>query len=359
MKKLDPDTQNWLKYEQLRDFKRKKKNSRRRSRKHAAREKYFYAVPDSFSLYDKDTANITLNFINQIRNINVEQLNMNLIIINFINTRKITAAAVICLHATISIMRRYNKDLKVKAINIRSSVEKELLKSSGFLREDINITDKDVTVPHLMPIRTGLAHDAGKSISKVVDDMNTAFYSGELDKDENLGKRDLIHQAIHEAILNVSNHAYDDYDADFVTSIGERWWVLGQQIGNQIHVLFYDYGHGIPVTLPRQKGFHKLLNLINTYLPYGNDCAMIKAATELKRSRHEAEGVEGRGTGLDRILRFARKNPRGVVWIFSNKGSYLYESYKKEGAETMYDLKSSVNGTLIQWNIELPNEEKN
>ncbi len=346
MKKINPDVQEWVIRQQRNEQKRSKKA---KHKKNIIRSHSFLA-PVDFSLYNRKSADKTLRFINKIKSFNSHDV--DLIILNFVNTTSITAAATLCLHSTVSVIKQFNKGVRFRYINVKDPLHNELLSSLGFLREDVDISDEAITIPNLLPIRTGVAHDAGHSVNKVVTDMDKTFYSGELEAD--LEKRNVVYQAIHEALLNITNHAYEDFEDKFLRLFGERWWVLGHQINDQIHIALYDLGHGIPVTLPKQSGYEKVRGIVSEFLPLGNDCAMIKAATEFRRSRYEQEG-SGRGTGLDRIMRFAKNNPQGLLWIFSNKGTYLYDNVSvNKKSETMYDSKHSINGTLIQWNISLP-----
>ena len=56
------------------------------------------------------------------------------------------------------------------------------------------------------------------------------------------------------------------------------------------------------------------------------------------------------GQGSKSIKALVDDNEQGKLWIFSNKGLLVKESAK---AGNLIELPSSIDGTLIQWNIKL------
>ena len=153
-----------------------------------------------------------------------------------------------------------------------------------------------------------------------------------------------IYDGLIEAIKNSKQHAYSDQRW---YGVEEGTWLMCGAYNARSGVLtaaVYDYGVGIPYTLPRSGWWEKVKALLATFDRH-DDAAMIAAAIEVGRSR---TGLSERGKGLPAMLRFFDKRP-GVLRILSGSGEVRYSS-KRQKIERI-DHKVPIGGTLIQWEV--------
>ena len=342
MKKLSPKQRERLIICQLarerHDEKRNKRNKTRRVAPIKISNHIVLPVVGDFSLYSDSEYSRSVKFI---KNIQALLRKEKKILLDFNETENVTAAAMLRLHAEISSYQRYygQNFVKFRTNNARSTV-KFMLKNSGFLSEyddPANIPSRD----KILTMRTGT--DARGHLKSITNTMNDCFYSGELSEQE----RSDLYQGINEAMLNVSQHAYDESEPDLANKIGKRWWIYAQQFDDQLYIAFCDRGVGIPATLPRHGSWENIKSL-GKIVGLDDDAAMIQAAMEFGRS--EAK-TPGRGLGLQDVLKFANENPEGILWIFSRKGVYITEKGKTK--PELRNYKESINGTLIQWQVSL------
>ncbi|HHL0059631.1 TPA: ATP-binding protein, partial [Klebsiella pneumoniae] len=78
------------------------------------------------------------------------------------------------------------------------------------------------------------------------------------------------------------------------------------------------------------------------------DSVFIKASTTLRETR---TGEQNRGKGLNDIKSVIDSIGDGFMGIFSDKGRYIYKGKTGKINEVLFDYKTSVNGTIIEWNI--------
>lgn len=295
-------------------------------------------APTMLSLYTKKEFEVTVSFCESV--LRAWKENKQRILINFANTDFITAPAQLYLHSKFATLRRTTGNRTVISRMRADNDLSHLLDQTGFLRESYTGLDTGYNVQDVLPI-TSSTH---QKVKKVVEMMDNTFYGGTLD--ESPETKALVHTAVSEAMLNVIQHAYPNEKDSIVRKIGKRWWIIGQKIGSQLYLAFCDNGHGIPKTLPANDRWEQFRLVASRFVGKGADCSLIKAAMEIGRSRSEASG---RGEGLYQILEYVLNNPRGTLWVFSNRGVYSYNS--ETGDETFRESKRSISGTLIQWNV--------
>ena len=315
----------------------KKKNPKRLNRSVKISEYTIFPIPEFFSLYSDEEFEYSINFIEKIQK-TLERKEK--ILLDFNNTKNITAAAMLRLQAEVSTWQRYyNRRLVKTRSGTAISTVKTILKDSGFLSE----YDDPESTPRkekILTMRTGT--NARGHLNSITNTMNECFYSGELSEEEQSD----LYRSISEAMLNVSQHAYNT-DSDLENKIGKRWWIYAQQFTNQLYIAFFDRGVGIPETLPRHGQWENIRSL-GKVIGLNDDAAMIQAAMKFGRSQARQAG---RGLGLQDILKFATESPEGVLWIFSRRGLYKYEKNKEN--PTLVDYPKSIGGTLIQWQVSL------
>lgn len=159
-----------------------------------------------------------------------------------------------------------------------------------------------------------------------------------------------LYAAITESISNVGLHAYigEGYE-DFASRYGRKWWIITQRVDDQFFIAVYDCGAGIPETIVRKDFWPKLKEL---FLP-GNDAEKIKAAVKLGGTRLDQNK---HGKGLHEMRQLVEDNSKGALHIFSGEGYYKSEPSKNE--EVIKELPRGIEGTLVQWNLEMVKENE-
>jgi hypothetical protein len=174
-----------------------------------------------------------------------------------------------------------------------------------------------------------------KHIGSLGNDLRTALY------------RPLI-----EAMKNAVEHAYPPGDTPEKESmaIGARWWMFGVAEKGQrrrIKVIILDQGITIPVSLP-SSWMWKMISPIILSLGDG-DSQRIATASEYGRSRHGSQ--QHRGKGLHDIIDLANQHPENRLRIISRHG---YCTVASNSAMVRQDRLEPLNGTLIEWDLNLP-----
>lgn len=160
-------------------------------------------------------------------------------------------------------------------------------------------------------------------------------------------KRQYLYTAVTEAMINVVHHAYGKYGES-------RWWLSAShdRKKNEITIMIYDQGNGIPKTLPRNfsEQFRKIPGFFNAI---DDHAKMIEIAHDLDRSSSK---MTHRGHGLERDVRgyLEKLNCHGCYRVISLKGEYVFE--KDPGSLGVPKKKTHfypLRGTLIEWRLSL------
>jgi len=332
-----------------------RKHEKRRLRKRRNKVKTFVrskkntiTAPSILCLYSKNKIyNSTILFIKKFAKEVVQ--NKKKVTIDLSNVNVFTAAAALCIYAEICRCKLLRNDKGcIKLIKPTNAEIKEKLTKYGFFSYSCLYADEDKeisTEDNVIPCMSGEHGD--KYIDTVLDLINEAAFSGDIPE----FTEQTLFRSLSEAMLNVWHHAYDgDFvDKDEVEKIGKRWWIMGERIDNQLYIVIYDRGAGVPVTLPKKYKKEMILSVLQKIsIMDMNDSNMILAAMELGRTR---TGKSERGKGLQDVRRFVEINPSGTLRIYSNKGEYLYRNKSKEEITKNHGL--SIKGTLIQWNVKI------
>jgi hypothetical protein len=145
--------------------------------------------------------------------------------------------------------------------------------------------------------------------------------------------------AISEALLNSFNHAFSEM-GDYAVA-GRHAWLAGyvNLERQEMAVMVFDQGAGIPRTLPSN-----LAEILVSVLPgidLTTDSAKIHAATQLGRT---STGTQGRGKGFRSMKAFVDACEDAELQVFSNSGRYVYRA---NDDRTFADYSQSIGGTLI------------
>ena len=157
-------------------------------------------------------------------------------------------------------------------------------------------------------------------------------------------KAKLLFAAVTEAMTNVVHHAYKDEDSG-----PKNWWLSAAYEADEVVILIYDQGAGIPKTLPLTRG-----ETLRDLLPDGfavHDGKMIEVAHEGSRS---GTGEEYRGRGLRRDVRryIEEHDGQGTYRVISRRGEYTVPAGR--GAKgSVRSRPKPLRGTLIEWRLKL------
>lgn len=159
-----------------------------------------------------------------------------------------------------------------------------------------------------------------------------------------------LFRGLGEAMTNAKHHAYLTIREDGLnyTPPHHDWWMFSQAREGFLSVVFCDLGIGIPNTLPLKKpGLYEKIRSLGRA---SSDGACIEDAIEDSRTRTQ---LPQRGKGLGNIVNVVSEQKGGVVMVLSNRGFYLS---KNGTAPKTCDLKDSILGTLIFWQVPLGGE---
>lgn len=157
-------------------------------------------------------------------------------------------------------------------------------------------------------------------------------------------KEKLLFAAVTEAMTNVVHHAYQ---GDHRGS--RKWWLSAAHEADEVVILIYDQGAGIPKTLPLTVG-EQLRDLAPQGL-VAHDGRLIEVAHELSRS---GTREQHRGRGLQRDVRryIEAHEGQGTYRVISGRGEYTVPA--GAGAAGRVDsLPRPLQGTLIEWRLKL------
>lgn len=169
-----------------------------------------------------------------------------------------------------------------------------------------------------------------------------ATFANEIKNDVQSG----LYDSMAEAVDNIIEHAYGDIHNN---EREKRWWMFSQQIDGKITVVICDLGIGIPESIwtkPELKDY-----FVNAYRKYKKkrDTGLIKIAVGSEKTRTK---LPHRGKGLPEMLEFVKGGDVGNFLIYSYCGFFLFDAERKVESAGR-DFKSSIPGTLIQWEIPL------
>ena len=188
-------------------------------------------------------------------------------------------------------------------------------------------------------------------VSSSLDEL-LSFLGG--DEDDFTEPMFVLRNAISEAMINVSKHAYPD-DHEFARTHVRKWWVTAtaDRAYETFTIVIYDQGASIPVTFAKKQWSESAKDMIrklvgrNSNEQYGDDGAFIRAAMEPGKSQ---TNQEHRGLGLPEMKSLIDVVGAGKLSIFSRGGNCTYTN------ETGYSHSTagcSIGGTLIEWTLSL------
>ncbi|MDU6432216.1 MAG: hypothetical protein E6556_04510 [Pantoea sp.] len=331
---------------------RKKPGSKRIYRPTRVFSRLRIPAPKILDLFNPENYSLFIEFITLMRDcINDGEK----LLIDFRKTESLKACAVIVLYAYIDLMQRQTNNKKIISITTCGSTRaNNWFKICGIWE----LTSFQTINPHKLDTMAIVSAVAGKTkdnkesvearlkIKSILKYIKDTIYGGKISASD--GQK--LYAALTESISNVGLHAYSNemHFAEFIAEVGKRWWILAHKIEDQLFLMVYDMGEGIPITLVKKDFFTLIMQAFNPK----TDSDKIFAAVQYGETRMNSQK---HGKGLPDMKRYVVDNPEGELHIFSGMGRYSYNAEKNE--ELKYDLPYSVGGTLIQWNVSLRGAE--
>ncbi len=285
----------------------------------------------------------TLRFFNDFSAMVRSHKNVKLV---FEDTAEISSECLVYLVAQIHKLRLQYGGNSVTGTYPKSKKVERLMTDSGFFKV-LNVRPREIKPTGRNSTRYLECLTDTKPSGPKIKSMRQSLLGDDLQMPKVVKMK--VFRALSEAMLNVSQHAYQAKKGTRARRIKGRWW-LGAQLSrktNSFTLTFYDAGAGIPKTLPRKYPMEMIrqwLSVLPGVRP--DDAQMIKAAVELGRSQTEKSH---RGKGLMDIHKLIQQVGEGCLTIYSRQGRYRYENANA----TSKNDKFAIEGTLIKWDLPL------
>lgn len=261
--------------------------------------------------------------------------------INFSETEKITASAMISFLAEVDVLISKFKSGNNVITFTHPKVEKieSILKQVGFydlLKKNTRHT-KDFDDVAYWNYASGAKSDPQKAAESIKEIEAKISHKAQRK----------LYKGFSEAMANCVEHAYhEELHSD---SNNTKWWAFAGVKGDILVVVICDKGIGIPRSLPLNRADELIESIRNALqLRKLNDSAMINIASRMGRTR---TSLGNRGKGLKDIKSIIDTMNEGNLSIYSNKGYYRYYRNETKIKDTMKEHKTSVCGTIVEWAI--------
>ncbi|MFZ7158320.1 hypothetical protein ACLSZ7_04795 [Avibacterium gallinarum] len=326
------------------------------------KRKNIFRCPRIFTIYNNEYRNQSLAFIRSLDSITKN--NIDEVTISFFDCIDIKAAAMVLFYSKLETILKHSN---VKIHFFFSPFYNEprvLLKKSGFdylLKHKISKNSFD-REQEGMPIISSVG---GKFRDDIIDFIQYQIYKNKLTPEQ----EHILSDAIYEAINNVTLHAYPDHD-----SLHRPWWLMCDLFDNELYLVLYDQGSGIPKTFCKgnklfdsidwesDEAKEVLNGLIDKFrLPQNispsidkiseSESTAIHLAMTDDFTRMNGKDEEKHGQGSKSIKKLVSSHENGTLWVFSCGGLMKYSN--DDTLPELVDLPIPINGTLIQWNIKV------
>ncbi|MGS0534492.1 hypothetical protein [Pseudoalteromonas sp. SaAl2] len=323
------------------DFKRrlKCKSSIAKSIIHANKKVNLFA-PEKIDYYNAKNYRITNLFLNNIADCILRAKRR--VFINFDNTEKISAAAMLSLLAQVEVLIASSSVKGSSPISFshpKSKKVKSILNQVGFY----SLLKKSVGSVESFDDVNFWRHTSGEC----ADPSKARPMLDAISKEIQTSNSKKLYRGFIEAMANSVEHAYP------VAGPCNKWWTFAGVREGKLVVVLCDKGVGIPATLPHTQSpsnLRKVLGMFNVDFNHLKDSAYIKAATALQNSSTKQKH---RGKGLEDVMSVIRSTGKGYLSIFSNGGRFKCRGQNQAVESTINDYNTSINGTIIEWSIPL------
>lgn len=304
---------------------------------------------------DVDIYRKTIDLINKIRTLQPGRYQ-----ISFFNTKRLSVAACLLIYAAIDkILTNEGVYISVRSSFFSAMVNAYLHKTGIKSIVSNRVCPPDFSSGKPLAVVRGYG---GEYRDDIVDYICSSVYKNSLSAEQEYRYGD----AVQETINNVRLHAYPGLG----NAEDKVWWLFCDVIENELFLTIFDQGVGIPNTVVRhgwfsnglkefypnryneiikEVGFSVIELLRGYFLEKGLDddkliyISMMGDISSTKEDKH--------GQGSKSIKALVAEAQHGKLWVYSNRG--LYNLNGKTSDEKTMLLPSSIDGTLVQWNIRL------
>lgn len=296
-------------------------------------------APKEIDYYKEYNHNKTNDFLMKVRNSLL--LSKKKVCINFSDTEKITASAMISFLAEVDMLTSKCDGMINPITFTHPKIEKieSILKQIGFydlLKKPTRPT-KDFDDVAYWNYASGAKSDPQRAADSIKEIEAKISHKAQRK----------LYKGFSEAMANCVEHAYHEEDGCNLDET--KWWAFAGVKENILVVVICDKGIGIPKSLPLNRA-DELIESIKSALKLRklNDSAMINIASRMGRTR-TSQG--NRGKGLKDIKSIIDTMNEGNLSIYSNKGYYRYFRRDSKIKDFMKEHKTSVCGTIVEWAI--------
>jgi hypothetical protein len=156
-----------------------------------------------------------------------------------------------------------------------------------------------------------------------------------------------LFDGLSEAFTNTTQHAYDEKKPV------NKWWITAayKKDNNKLIVSMYDRGKSIPTTMHTGRKWMFLNE--RTATPHNKLLQIAMKSSFYNKDNRTQTQKKNRGKGLKQLLDFVKG--QGKLTIISNKGYCAFEVNNNNlSIVKQKELKYRLQGTLIEWDIDLP-----
>lgn len=296
--------------------------------------------------------------------------NPNHIYISFKETKVLKAMPMLMLYSIIDEAREINGCItSIGIIWSKSSTRiNSIIRNSGsFLRasERETMMSDAITMPVIMGDNSRVLSLQERIIDFILDDEYYIDISAEREQE--------ISSAIQETVDNVGRHAYPDMK----DHKDKKWWICCDRIGDNLFIVIYDSGIGIPSSLSENNAV--LLERVNRLYPEQckaqpkesieddsktrivqaiinvkllrkrlSDGQLIRAAMHVDVTSTE---LTQHGQGSKSIKGLITADENSFLLMYSNYGFYRYSNNDEDNEQSVRNSEYKIPGTLIQWSI--------
>lgn len=274
--------------------------------------------------------------------------------INFEEVEEVSPACMMVFAAYADMWKMYAPNVKTKTQTWHPEVARRF-SEIGFFKmlgfpEPVNKGEDGQL--KFMPIQSSVV-----CLSKNVDVGHDSVY---LQKDiENFIGRSLedvrMYDSVSEAIRNIWDHAYKGMK---ISRLPFKWWasVAYDRALNELRIIVFDHGMGIPTTIKTSSTFSLYQRIINNW----SEGARLYLAFERERrkiNRRARSLVVGRGHGCPDIARLISAKDENMVRdgsslsVISGRARYKLIGGTALRRGSKEDLSKKLQGTLIEWRI--------
>jgi len=300
--------------------------------------RHVVVAPKVFEVFHIEERKLFLSFLKELRSVAGEG---GRVTIDFKHTHKISSDGGLLFKAELFRLKKiFNYKTSFRCLPSASNKIQQVLQKVGVF-DDLNY------ISSTEPIRDDVVHWCyahGNSIDGEKYEPILGGYDGIIADSILKG----LFSALSEAMSNSIDHAYKfgiRKDGLKYKDDSHDWWMFSQEHDGSLNVVFCDLGVGIPETISQQRpSLAKMMERFGV----SKDSEVIKFAAGTGKSRTKKSY---RGRGLPQMVKVIKDIPDGKLAIFSNKGMLRCI----DGNLRDYEYKkSSILGTLILWELPLP-----